>query len=60
MPVQIDKIDAEIEIVPAGDHARPPIAPTTGAPARSTRIDLGRVISRTLRDQLDEYLRIRG
>lgn len=62
MPVHIDKIDSEIEIVPSADGAaratRGDVTPTPASPA--ARDALRRAVSRALEEELQEYLRIRG
>ncbi len=62
MPVHIEQIDSEIEILPSVDRDS-----STGrgavAPAQATepeRDRLRRVIARALEEELQEYLRIRG
>jgi hypothetical protein len=62
MPVHIDKIDSEIEIVPSADGAARPSRAVAGAPPASpvARDALRRAVSRALEEELQEYLRIRG
>ncbi len=61
MPVQFDKIDADIEIVPSSGGEAQQRAPIAGAaPPARPREDSRRAVSRILQDELDEYLRIRG
>jgi hypothetical protein len=61
MPVQFDKIDADIEIVPSEQPApRRSSAGPRLTQASTAGEDVRRVIGRALRDELEELLRIRG
>ena len=62
MPVHIDKIDSDIEIVPSSDG--PPRSARAGVQAASAMVpstgDAKRALMRLLHEELQEYLRIRG
>ncbi len=66
MPIHIDRVDTEIEIVPSEGGQRGPSPARVGrAPAPSGRAalsgdELGRMFLRALDAELDEQMRIRG
>jgi len=61
MPVHIDQIDSEIEIVPSTDGERRTPGTAGGGSATPAPADgLRRAVVRALDEELQEYLRIRG
>jgi hypothetical protein len=65
MPIQIDQLDSDVEIVPSTTGtggASAPGAPAAASPASPAAPggELRRLIVRTLEDELATYLRTRG
>lgn len=61
MPIHIDTIETELEIVAPPDEPREPA--TSGAAPAAARISadrMRRAIANALEEELQEYLRIRG
>ncbi|KYF79079.1 hypothetical protein [Sorangium sp. So ce394] len=63
MPVQIDKIDSEIEIVPSPAGGEERTSRSAGGAMTASpvaRDGLRRAVAKALEEELQEYLRIRG
>jgi hypothetical protein len=59
MPIQIDHLDSELEILPERSAARRPTPGGIAAPPAGSR-GLRRQIVEVLEDELQRYLRSRG
>jgi len=62
MPVLIDRMESEVEIMPrAGEAERGrPAAAAAAAAGRPSSEEVRRTVVRALEEELQEYLRIRG